>query len=95
MFFSGLILRGLCVLPAAFTLPHDKERQPEMNTLSTYYTLTVYKPSDDKLNALKVESSGGGFGIYQASSPSYCPSVVNPCPNGTELAFLSTLYPVS
>jgi len=78
MFFSRLILGGLCVLPAAFTLPHDAAHQPEMNTLSNYYTLTVYKPHDNKLNTLKVESGGGGFGIYQASPPSHCPSVVNP-----------------
>lgn len=37
--------------------------QPEMNTLSNYYTLIVYRPHDNKLNALKVESSGGGFSI--------------------------------
>lgn len=95
MFFSRLILGGPYVLAAAFTLPHDTAHQPEMNTLSNYYTLAVYKPHDNKLNALKVEPSGGGFGIYQASSPSYYLSVVNPCPNGTKLAFLSTLYPVS
>ena len=39
MFFSRLILGGLCILPAAFTLPHDTAHQPEMNTLSNYYTL--------------------------------------------------------
>ena len=95
MFFSRLILGGLYVRPAAVTLPHDTTHQPEINTLSNYYTLAVYKLHDNKLNALKVESSGGGFGIYQASSPSYRLSVVNPCLNGTELAFSSTLYPVS
>jgi len=57
MFFSRLIPGALCALPAVFSLPHDKEHQPEMNTLSSYYTLTVYKPHDDKLNALKVEST--------------------------------------
>ena len=95
MFFSRLILRGLCIPPAAFTLPHHTAHQLEMNTLPNYCTPTIHKPHDNKLSALKVESSGAGFGIYQASSLSYCPSVVNPCPNGTELAFSSTLYPVN
>jgi hypothetical protein len=35
-----------------------------MNTLSNYYTLIVYRPHDNELSALKVESSGGGFDIY-------------------------------
>jgi hypothetical protein len=83
---------GDSVLPAAFTLPYDTA---EMNTLSNYYTLIVYRPHDDELSALKVESGEGGFGIYQASSPSYCQSIVNLCPNSTELAFSSTLYPVN
>ena len=52
MFFSRLILGGPYVLPAAFTLPHDTAHQPEMNTLSNYYTLIVYRPHDNELSAL-------------------------------------------
>lgn len=51
--FSRLVLGGLCILPSVLTLPWGKGHQLEMDTLSSYYTLTVYKPHDNKLNALK------------------------------------------
>ncbi|OCK84627.1 hypothetical protein K432DRAFT_106049 [Lepidopterella palustris CBS 459.81] len=98
MLYTHYLLGGLSLLPTTFALalPHDRDHQPELQTLSNFYTLTVYKPHDRKLNALKVEENYGGFGIYQASTASYCPEQVGACPNGTELAFDGgTLYPYS
>jgi hypothetical protein len=66
---------------------------PPMNNLSNFYTLTAYAPWNYELNGLKVEN----FNLFQAKVGGYCPFTgdqASLCPNGTDMAFSSTLHPV-
>ncbi|ORY04121.1 hypothetical protein BCR34DRAFT_604972 [Clohesyomyces aquaticus] len=94
-------LFSLSPLLLTLALPHDRDHDynhqpPNLQTLSSHFTLTIFSPQNPTLHDLKVEETYGGFGLYKATCESYCPSQVQQqggCPNGTELAFGGeTLY---
>ncbi|KAF2431012.1 hypothetical protein EJ08DRAFT_207871 [Tothia fuscella] len=66
---------------------------PELNNLSSLYTLTAYTLNDCTHNGLKVNN----LNLFQAKVGQYCPFTGNQsyfCPNGTDMAFGGTLTPI-
>jgi hypothetical protein len=62
-----------------------------LNNLTSPYTLTAYAPCNPVYNGLKVNN----LNLFQAKVSQYCPSkVVTVCPNGTDMVFAGSLYPV-
>jgi hypothetical protein len=74
-FFAGFALIRL-----ALTIPIS-DSEPELNNLTSPYTLTAYNPDDSLYNGLKVNN----LAIFQAKTDGYCPFTGNQsslCPNG-------------
>ena len=67
---------------------------PKLNNLTSPYTLTAFAPFNQPYNGLKVNN----LNLFQATVYQYCPFTGNQssfCPNGTDMAFAGSLYPVS
>lgn len=67
---------------------------PQLNNLTSPFTVTAYAPDNTKYNGLKIEN----WNVFQAVVASYCPflgtSQANLCPNGTDMVLQGSLYPV-
>jgi hypothetical protein len=73
----------------------DTARYPsvELNNLTGLSTLTAFAPWIPAYNGAKINN----LNLFQAKVAQYCPFIGNEpgyCPNGTDMAFASTLYPV-
>jgi hypothetical protein len=67
---------------------------PVLNNLTGPYTLTAFAPFSPLFNGLKVND----LNLFQSMVYQYCPFTGNQsnlCPNGTDMAFGGSLYPVS
>jgi hypothetical protein len=85
------------LLPALLSLV-AANNPTDMNNLTSPYTLTSYTTDGEHCiyNGLKVNN----LNLFQAKVDQHCPFPFNGdqgsvCPNGTDMAFANTLYPVS
>lgn len=92
---SLIVLNLLSYSSYGRSISNDHVYDPvPLNNLSSPYTLTAFHPGNSSLNGLKVNN----LNLFQAAVYQYCPFIGNQsnlCPNGTDMAFASSLYPVS
>lgn len=81
-------IRGVTARPAP-------QGGPALQALPNIYSLTAYAPGNKVYDGLKVEN----LVLFQSHVSQYCPTIVQDsasgCPNGTDMAFVSNLTPVS
>ncbi|KAL1632430.1 hypothetical protein SLS56_003672 [Neofusicoccum ribis] len=87
---SQVLLGALSLLPATLASPTNSVVSARQSALDYPYTLTAYAPDNSTLNGAKAQDGGS---LFQAKVGSYCPTIVSSCPNGTETAYVGTLYP--
>jgi len=89
LFFSAVLFLGIEYEVVAQT--NGLSHMPAMNNLTSPYTLTAYLQCNPVYNSLKVND----LNVFQANVTQYCPSeIVTACPNGTDMVFAGSLYPV-
>jgi hypothetical protein len=84
----------IALLSIAFANPLPANDLVARQSLKSPYTITVYAPGDYEYNGAKINN----FNVFQTKVASYCPltgSQASSCPNGTDMAFVGTLSPVS
>ena len=89
-------IRSLALSAALATLALSYPHAVRRDEGPGLYTLTAYAPDNAQYNSLKVQY-GGNLNLFQEKTGSYCPDppLAQFCPNGTDIVFAGTFYPVS